>query len=55
MSDCPACRYGFLHRRRGRCPHCKAILVKPGEKYVNDENDRVFLLAHGEWMEMVET
>lgn len=34
LIDCPACGYGFVHRRGKRCPRCRILIVKPGERYV---------------------
>lgn len=44
LLDCPACGYGFVNRRKRRCPRCEAWLVYEGETFLCDkERDRVFL------------
>jgi hypothetical protein len=49
---CPACGYGFIRRRSGRCPEpsCRVRLAMPGE-YLPDDEPGWFYVFSGYWME----
>lgn len=55
LIDCPACGYGFVNRRRRRCPRCETWLVYEGESFFRDDGDRVFLWIPPEkrWSEVL--
>lgn len=47
--ECPACGFGFVNRRAGRCPKCAALLVHAGETYRKQGSETVYVWTGEAW------